>query len=62
MLSMMQEVIPLLMMVFDQLTLLSKHTKKYLMHLLVVHVQEKYNNMFGVGTSVKNSLHTHKSY
>jgi hypothetical protein len=36
--------------------------QKYLMYLLVVHVQEEYNNMFSVGVSIDNSLHTHKSY
>jgi hypothetical protein len=34
--------------------------QKYLMHLLVVHVQEEYNNMFGVEASIENSFHKHK--
>jgi hypothetical protein len=34
--------------------------KKYLMHVLVVHVQEEYNNMFGVGAFIEISLHTHE--
>jgi hypothetical protein len=36
--------------------------QKYFMHLLDVHVPEEYNNMFGVGASIENSLHTHKNY